>query len=60
MIIKGAVKDLGVQRIISSRIEHHCVLHSVETMERAGVHVDFVNLDSQGHVDYKQTFLWNT
>ena len=54
MIIKGAVKDLGVQRIISSRIEHHCVLHSVETMERAGVHVDFVNLDSQGHVDYKQ------
>ena len=29
MIIKGAVRDLGVQRIISSEIEHHCVLHSV-------------------------------
>ena len=34
MIIKGAVRDLGVQRIISSAIEHHCVLHSVEAMER--------------------------
>jgi cysteine desulfurase len=52
MIIKGAVRDLGVQRIISSAIEHHCVLHSVEAMERAGVKIDFVNLDSEGHVDY--------
>jgi cysteine desulfurase len=52
MIIKGAVRDLGVQRIISSAIEHHCVLHSVEAMERAGVKVDFVNLDREGHVDY--------
>ena len=52
MIIKGAVKDLGVQRIISSRIEHHCVLHSVDTMEKSGIKVDFVNLDSEGHVDY--------
>jgi len=52
MIIKGAVRDLGVQRIISSEIEHHCVLHSVQAMERTGVQVDFVNLDSEGHVDY--------
>jgi len=52
MIIKGAVRDLGVKRIISSSIEHHCVLHSVEAMERTGVHVDFVKLDKEGHVDY--------
>ena len=52
MIIKGAVRDLGVQRIISSAIEHHCVLHSVEAVERGGVQVDFVKLDSEGHVDY--------
>lgn len=52
MIIKGAVRDLGVQRIISSAIEHHCVLHSVEAVERSGVHVDFVNLDREGHIDY--------
>jgi cysteine desulfurase len=53
MIIKSAVRDLGVQRIISSAIEHHCVLHSVEAMERVGVKVDFVNLDSEGHIDYE-------
>ena len=52
MIIKGAVRDLGVQRIISSAIEHHCVLHSVEAMQKTGVQVDFVNIDAEGHVDY--------
>ena len=52
MIIKGAVRDLGVQRIISSKTEHHCVLHSVEAVEQLGVQVHYVNLDKQGHVDY--------
>ncbi len=52
MIIKGAVRDLGVTRIISSAIEHHCVLHSVEAMQKTGVKVDFVKLDAVGHVDY--------
>lgn len=51
-IIKCAVRDLGVTRIISSTIEHHCVLHSVEAMARQGVQVDYVNLDAQGRVDY--------
>lgn len=50
-IIKGAVRDLGVQRIISSAIEHHCVLHSVEAMQKTGVQVDWVKLDPQGRVD---------
>lgn len=53
-IIKCAVRDLGVKRIISSRIEHHCVLHSVETMEHLGVTVEYINLDAQGHIDYAQ------
>ncbi|HLP21771.1 MAG TPA: cysteine desulfurase family protein [Chitinophagales bacterium] len=51
-IIKCAVRDLGVKRIISSRIEHHCVLHSIESMALQGVLVEYVNLDSKGHVDY--------
>jgi cysteine desulfurase len=52
MIIKGAVHDLGVKRIISSRIEHHCVLHSVESMGREGVKVDYAELDDKGHINY--------
>lgn len=51
MIIKGAVHHCDVKRIISSKIEHHCVLHSVECMAREGVKVEYVKLDSQGHVD---------
>ena len=51
MIIKGVVRDCGVKRIISSKIEHHCVLHSVESMSREGVKVEYVKLDSKGHVD---------
>lgn len=50
-IITGAVRDLGVKRIISSRIEHHSVLHSVMmAAEHYGVQVDYVNL-KDGTVD---------
>src|SRR5688572_2788498 len=51
MIIKCSVRDLGVRRIVSSRIEHHCVLHSVESMAREGVKVNYVKLDEQGRAD---------
>lgn len=50
-IIKCSVRDLGVKRIVTSRIEHHCVLHSVETMAHEGIHVDYVKLDEKGRVD---------
>lgn len=52
MVIKQAVKNLGVRRIISSPIEHHCVLHSVEMEEREGVQVDMVSIGRCGEVDY--------
>lgn len=51
MVIKCAVRDLGVKRIISTKAEHHCVLHSVEAMERTGVKVDYLSLDSLGRPD---------
>jgi cysteine desulfurase len=54
MIIKGAVHDLGIRRIISSRIEHHCVLYSVEKMAQEGVTVDYVSLDEKGRVDMNE------
>ncbi|MFN8286572.1 MAG: cysteine desulfurase family protein [Chitinophagales bacterium] len=53
-VIKNAVRDLGVTRIISSKIEHHCVLHSVEHVEGEQVKVEFVELDKQGHVNLVQ------
>ena len=52
MVLKNAVRDLGVRRIISSRIEHHCVLHSVEALERQGlIRAEWVQLDAKGRVD---------
>jgi len=51
MALKCAVRDLGVVRIISSPIEHHCVLHSLEAIERSGkARIDFVEIDAKGHV----------
>lgn len=52
MVLKNAVRDLGVKRIISSPIEHHCVLHPLVRLEKEGVvEVVHVQLDQQGHVD---------
>lgn len=48
MAILCSIRDLGVKRIITSRIEHHAVLHTIET---AGVAVSYVNLTGNGHVD---------
>lgn len=53
-VIKCAVRDLGVKRIISSKIEHHCVLHSVEAIAREGVKLDFVSLDALGRPDMNE------
>ena len=52
MIIKCAMRDLGIKRIISSRTEHHCVLHSIETVGKEGTEVMYVKVDAKGHVDY--------
>ncbi len=55
MILKCAVRDLGVKRIISSPIEHHCVLHSLEQLKGAEqVEVVFLNINEKGQVDYNQ------
>lgn len=52
MVIKNAVRDLGVSKVISSLIEHHCVLHSVERLaSEQKAQIQWVKLDDQGHVD---------
>ena len=52
MALKCAVRDLGVQRIISSPLEHHCVLHTLDRLAKEGVAVDDVRVDDCGRVDY--------
>lgn len=50
--IRSAISDLGVTHIITSKIEHHAVLHCAESLEEAGkVKLSFVRLDKKGHAD---------
>lgn len=50
--ITAAIRDLGCRHIISSPIEHHATLHSVEFWGRQeGIKLSFVKLDDKGHVD---------
>jgi cysteine desulfurase len=55
MAIKCAVRDLGVRRILSSPLEHHCVLHSLDRVQvKENVAVHYLNVDAQGRIDYEQ------
>ena len=50
--IKRSVLDLGVKRIITSPIEHHCTLHSVEAVKRDyGIQVDYLPVSKTGQPD---------
>src|SRR5215510_9687749 len=49
--ISAAVNDLGCRHIISSPIEHHAVLHTVEHYGSGNVTRSFVQLLPDGHVD---------
>lgn len=52
MALKRSVEDLGVERIITSPIEHHCILHTAESLEREkGITVDYVKISKKGCFD---------
>lgn len=51
MIIQCAVKDLGVQTLISSPIEHHAIIHALDSISSEEVTVKFVNILPDGSVD---------
>ncbi len=54
LILWNAVTQLGVKNIITSRLEHHAVLHTIEDLvNRYGIDVRFVKLDKNGAVDYE-------
>ena len=46
-----SVRDLGIKHAITSRIEHHAVLHTLQELEREDkIKLSYVDLDEVGHV----------
>ncbi len=53
-ILRNAVQYLKVERIITSKIEHHAVLNTVlELQKQYGIEVAFVNLGENGTIDIR-------
>ena len=51
-ILKNSISDLGIQHIITSKIEHHATLYTVQYLEKVhGISVDYVKILSSGEVD---------
>lgn len=52
MAIRCSIHDLGIKHAITSPIEHHAVLHTLEAMEHQGlIKLSLVKLDKKGNVD---------
>ncbi|MDG1263753.1 MAG: cysteine desulfurase family protein [Flavobacteriaceae bacterium] len=53
MLLRCAVQDLGVQTVITSKIEHHAILHAVDFLaENKLANVLYVKTDSEGLIDF--------
>lgn len=51
-ILRSAVSDLKVKRIITSKIEHHAVLFTIQALQKEfDIQVDYVNLRPNGEID---------
>ncbi|WP_333879048.1 cysteine desulfurase family protein [Flavobacterium sp.] len=54
-ILRSAVRDFGVKRIITSKVEHHATLYAVAALQNEyGIAVDFVDVTHNGTLNYEQ------
>ncbi|TLV00618.1 cysteine desulfurase family protein [Dyadobacter luticola] len=50
--ICSSIETLGLKHAITSRIEHHAVLHTLQHLQKTGrIQLSFVNLNEKGEVD---------
>ena len=50
-ILKSSVDDLGIQTIITSKIEHHAILNVVDYLSLKKVKIKYVNVKNDGSID---------
>ncbi len=53
MAIRCGIIDHNITHAITSRIEHHAVIHTFEALEKAGlIKLSYVDIDAKGNIDY--------
>ncbi len=54
-ILTSCVKDLKIERIITTKVEHHAVLHTIEELKNEfGIAICYLKVDSNGTIDYTE------
>ncbi len=55
MSILCSIRDLGIQRVISSPTEHHCIIHTLDYIEENSLaEVQYLDVDNLGNIDLEQ------
>ncbi|MFH6768992.1 cysteine desulfurase family protein [Gaetbulibacter aquiaggeris] len=53
LVLRSAVRDLNVTHIITSKIEHHAILHTSQQLQKEyNISISYVNIDKTGQIDY--------
>jgi cysteine desulfurase len=54
MAIRCGIIDHGIKHVITSAIEHHAVLHTLQALESSSlIKLNYVNINEKGSVDYQ-------
>ena len=54
MAIRCGIIDNNIKHAITTRAEHHAVIHTLEAMEKSGViKLRFVDIDNKGNINYE-------
>ncbi|MCU0445218.1 MAG: cysteine desulfurase [Microscillaceae bacterium] len=52
--ICSSIDTFGLRRAITSPLEHHAVLHTLEYLQKTGkIQLDYVEIDAQGNLNYE-------
>ncbi|WP_026898755.1 cysteine desulfurase family protein [Daejeonella oryzae] len=53
--IRCGIVDYGIKHAITTRIEHHAVVHTLENLEKSGlIKLSFLDVDQKGNADLNQ------
>ena len=53
LILRSAVRDLGVTHIVTTKIEHHAVLHTLEQLaEEYRLKINYLSVDTNGDINF--------